>query len=387
MDGNSFKAGMPGALKPIPEGGHAFVPAPLPPPLDPTEWVNDLAEASAAVGRLNGAALRLVNPRAVIAPLQRREALLSSEMEGTYTTADALALAEADLERVSDPETNEVRNYLRAFNLANELRHEVAISGRLIRACHATLMEGVAPARGARTVPGEYKDQQNFIGGRTRRIEDARFVPPPPSDTAEAMAALERYINDPARSMSPLIDAALFHYQFETIHPFADGNGRLGRLLVPIYLLERGLIEQPIFYLSPVVAGSRDEYVDRLLAVSQTGDWSGWIRYFLGVVTHSARSIVDTIERLERLRADFQERLRGSGSPAHYGTLVDHLFEVPVVTARTAKGIMDTTDPTARNAIGRLQELGILTEVEGSRYPKVYLCWPIVRLSSPDQEE
>ena len=382
MDPEAFRRSPTGRLVPTVAGQFAFVPATLPPPLDFAKLVMPLAEAMQAIGELNAAGRSLANPSLVIRPLQRREALLSSSMEGTYTTADALALAEADDGAEVDASTIEVRNYITAFQVAERLLKELPLSNRLIKTVHRTLLSAVGRERGANKRPGEYKDQQNFIGGRNRQIENARFVPPPPIETEAAMAELERYLNRLDRAGIPaIVDAALFHYQFETIHPFADGNGRVGRILIPIYLMQEGVLENPLLYLSPAVEGRKDDYVDLMLAVSREGAWTDWIAFFLEMVTASCRSASSTIRELEAMRSDFRLRISERRSSARVLTIVDDLFARPVTSIPQIANLLGVTYPAAKSAVDRLVELGILDELQTTSNPRRFICWPIVDLS------
>ncbi len=385
MDPTAFRNSPSGALVSTVAGQSAFVPHPLPPPqIDFGALAIALADAMQGIGELNAAGRNLANPALVIRPLQRREALLSSSMEGTYTTADALALAEADEQGAasSDPSTIEVRNYVTAFRQAEEALTKIPLSNRLIKMVHQTLLGDLPASRGAYKRPGEFKDQQNFIGGRNRQIEGARFIPPPPLETETCMAELERYINREDRAGIPaIIDAALFHYQFEAIHPFADGNGRVGRILVPIFLMQEKTLESPLLYLSPAVEGRKDDYVDLMLGVSRDGAWTAWISFFLEMVVTSCRAANQTIVRLERMRGEFREKIAGGKGSARYMTLVDQLFVSPVTTIPKVVDLLGITYPAAKNAVERLMQFGILDDVSGTSNPKRFISWPIVDLS------
>ncbi|MER9299480.1 Fic family protein [Mesorhizobium sp. M0621] len=368
-------------------GQMAFVPNPLPPEIDYSALALPLAEAMKAIGELNGAGRGLANPALVIRPLQRKEALLSSSMEGTYTTANALAIAELEGDSKVDDSTIEVRNYVRAFEAANEMRHELPISNRMIKQTHMVLLSGARSDRGANKRPGQYKDQQNFIGGRNRQIENARFIPPPPAEAETAMAALEQYLNRENRGATPpIIDAALFHYQFETIHPFADGNGRVGRILVPIFLMQERVLERPLLYLSPAVEGRKDDYVDLMLAVSRDGEWTAWIGFFLEMIINSCRAAGATLAALEIMRQDFRQRISEVRSSARLMTIVDELFISPATSIPRIAEKLAITYPAARNAVDRLIEFGILDEVDNTSNPKLFICWPILDLSEGRQE-
>lgn len=382
MNPLEFAESPSGTLVPTIGRQMAFVPNRLPPALDFAALAMPIATTMQAIGELNGAGGRLANPALVIRPLQRKEALLSSRMEGTYTTANALAMAEADSGAYVDASTIEVRNYIRAFETADNLRRELPISNRLIKAAHRELLSGVPSERGANKRPGQYKDQQNFIGGRNRQIESARFVPPPPAETEIAMADLERYINREDRAgIPPIIDAGLLHYQFETIHPFADGNGRVGRILIPLYLLQEKVLERPLLYVSPVVEGKKDDYVDLMLAVSRAGDWTNWLLFFLETVTASCKSAFRTISELETLRQGFKDRITAAAGAARDMAAVDHLFISPVVSIPTVAKLLDVSYPSGKAAVERLVSLNILEEIDQTSNPKLFICWPVVELS------
>ncbi len=382
MDASQFKDSPSGTLIPTIASQMAFVPNPLPPTIDFAELAMPLAQAMQAIGELNAMGRSMANPMLVIRPLQRKEALLSSSMEGTYTTANALALAEADVDALVDEPTIEVRNYTRAFEAADRMRHEIPISNRLIKETHRVLLSQVSSQRGVNKRPGEYKSQQNYIGGRNRKIEDARFVPPPPAETETAMAELEKYINkDSANGIPPIIDAALIHYQFETIHPFADGNGRVGRILIPIYLMQVGVLARPLLYLSPAVEGQKDAYVDLMLDVSKTGNWTPWIKFFLDLVTQSCNAAQNTFTALEFMRQDFGRKISAAKGSARLVTIANELFISPVISIPETAKKLKVSYPSAKALIERLIELGILKELENTSNPRLYICWQVVDLS------
>lgn len=382
MDPSEFKDSPSGTIIHTVGEQWAFVPAPLPPTIDYPAIIDPLSRAMQALGELNGLGRQIENPFLITRPLQRHEALLSSSMEGTYTTANALALAEADAEEYVDEATKEVRNYIRAFDYAHSALKEIPISNRLIKGTHRVLLSGISGPRGANKRPGEYKTQQNFIGGTTRRIEDARFIPPPPRETESAMADLERYLNrEDSRGIPPLVDAALMHYQFEAIHPFADGNGRVGRILIPIFLMQKSVLEAPLLYLSPAVEGRKSEYVDLMLGVSKNGDWTAWISFFLEAVLSACASASETIRKLSELRGEFRRRISETGGSARYTTIADSLFFSPVITAPQAADMLGVTYPAAQNALRRLADLGILSEIEYTSHPKRFMSIPVLELT------
>lgn len=382
MNYSEFEKSSAGKLVPTIAGQMAFVPNPLPPEIDYASLAIPIARSMQALGELNAAGRAMANPLLVIRPLQRREALLSSSMEGTYTTANALALAEADTELAIDSSTIEVRNYIRAFEAANRMRLELPISNRLIQETHRILLEGVPSSRGAHKKPGVYKDQQNFIGGRNRRIENARFIPPPPPETEEAMAALERFINRQDHGGMPsIVEAALMHYQFETIHPFSDGNGRVGRILIPIFLMQAGTLESPLLYISPAVEGRKDDYVDLMLAVSRDGEWTAWIAFFLEMVVNACNATNSTLAELETVRQEFRQKISDARGSSRLMTVVDELFASPVISIPHIANLLSVTYQAARNMVDRLMELGVLDEVDETSNPKLFVCWKIVDLS------
>lgn len=385
MNPDEFIASLSGTIIPTIEGQFAYVPNALPPDFDYAAIIVNYEKAAIAIGELNKAGQQLENPYLVIRPLQRQEALRSSDMEGTYTTANALVLAEAEEDKYVDPAAVEVRNYIRAFNHATELLQEIPISGRLIKSVHQTLLQNLPRNRGANQRPGQYKNSQNFIGGRGRKIENARFIPPPPAQAENAMSDLEKYLNrENANGISPLIDAALMHYQFETIHPFSDGNGRVGRILIPIFLISKGILEKPLLFISPAVDGKKEEYVDSMLAVSKNGDWNQWINFFLLAIIEACENANDTIERLIQLRDKFRSQMADSGMSARNLTLADQLFVSPVMSVPDAAHYMGVTYAAAKNTVERLTEIGILEELDFTSQPRQYLCVEVLRATDPD---
>jgi Fic family protein len=367
-----------GRLVPTIEGAQAFVPDPLPPTIDMAKIALPLGNAKDAIGELRGASRNLLNPYLFVAPLQRREALTSSAMEGTYTTANDLVLAEAGIDS-RNPETVEVSNYIRAMKEAVGALDQLPISHRLIRDAHRTLLTDTIYGRGANKRPGEYKLDQNWIGGAM--LGTARFVPPPPKEALEAMDALEAWINRKERGGSdPLIDLALAHYQFETIHPFADGNGRIGRLLVTLMAMTSGLLRDPVLYVSPVIEQRKDEYIDLMYAVSATGAWEDWIIYFCEIVEASCRHTIATIDRLLELKQNFTERVHAKTNSANDLKVLDMLFAEPVVRLAKVRDQLKLTPQGARNVIDRLVEVGFLKELAGW-YPKVFYAPDIIMIS------
>lgn len=378
MDNRLFGAQSPGSLVPTIQGAKAFVPNPLPPHIDLTTLFNEYGEAMSGIGMLNAKIAQLRNPQLIIRPLQRREALLSSAMEGTYTTNDELALLEAGAENEARADTREVLNYVTALMHAVDLMEQLPICHRLIKETHAKLLSGLPHGRGGNKHPGEYKREQNWIGGSTPK--EARFLPPPPGETQKAMDQLESYLNREEKAeMPPLLEAALIHYQFETIHPFADGNGRVGRILIPLILLSRRLITTPVFYPSASMEARKNEYIDRMFAVSSNGDWTGWLRFFLEICRDTCGNSVDAIDRILRLQAEYREKAMATFRSNNPLILIDHLFSFPVITTPMVRNLLGVTHRAARMTIGNLEQIGILERLEGLANPEYFAARGILR--------
>ena len=381
MRPTDFQPQAPGRLVPTIDRQVAFVPNDLPPAIDLNLIGVKMADAMQAVGELRGACRRLQSPYILIRPLQRREALTSSAMEGTFTTADDLALAEAGLERDNDDATKEVRNYLLALNSSLHLLEELPLCHRVIKTAHQTLLSGLSSSRGAQKRPGEYKTEQNWIGGRT--INAARFVPPPAAETQTCMDALERHLNRDTQGLpTPIMDLALVHYQLETIHPFADGNGRVGRMLISIMAVKNGLLNMPVLYISPAMERDKNEYIDLLFNVSARGDWVNWLNFFFGKICEACGDTILTIDRLIRLQSDYREVAGSAVRSANAIRLVDHLFESPVVTVNSSAELMGVTYAAASKTIGKLIDKGILREVAGL-YPKTFIASGVLSAAAP----
>lgn len=387
MDPREFVEGAGGELTPIVEGGAstwAFVPHPLPRevPLQASAILL-LSRAENALGRLQGSVGRMVNPYLIARPLLRREAILSSRMEGTRTTAARLVSVEAHPEGAPDPETQEVANYVEAMNHGVQLLGEIPVSLRLIRALHEKLLYGV---RGGQETPGQFRRVQNFIGHAD--ITSARFVPPPADRLDGLLADLENYLNlDDTISETPLlVRLALAHYQFETIHPFRDANGRVGRLLVPITLLAQRRITAPTLYLSGYLESRKKRYIDLMLGVSHTGEFSPWIDFFLDAVRSAADESCETAEQLITLRDRYHallHRVRGSALSLK---LVDALFELPLTTVARAAELLDVTQATAGQHVNRLIDVGILVEATGKKRDRQFVAPELLRALGTDED-
>ena len=377
-----FRHSPSGRLVLGPDGAGAFVPQPLLPDIDYGRHMNSVGDAAAALGVLDGASRRLLNPDLLLAPLRRREALTSSAIENTYSTVEDLALLEADETATARDDTREVWNYGRALEFGiQHLDSGGALGQWLIKAVHQRLMSGLSGQKERDTLPGRYKIQQNFIGGRRGAIRTARFVPTPPGETQTCMDDLERLLSQPTdRRLHPLVEAALVHYQFETIHPFADGNGRVGRILVPLHMYARGVVGAKLLYVSPFIERRKDDYINAMYEVSLTGDWASWIEFFLDSVKQSSASATRVIDRLIDLQALYARRARELGSSANLGKLAELLFQRPVVTTPFVRDHLSVTYRAAAQLIDRLCTANILTELPG-RSPKTFIALEVVRLA------
>jgi Fic family protein len=373
MDPADFTASAPGRLVAF-DDHHAFVPAPLPPKLEFTpELVTRLSRADTGVGLLAGTGRNLANPMLLIAPYLRREAVLSSRIEGTMSTLAELYEDEATGNARGD--VREVRNYLTAHEYGLMALKEMPLCLRLLRDVHRRLMQGVS---GHERHPGKFRTYQNWIGREASApITEARYVPPPPNEMKIALSNLEAFLHDD--SLPPLVVAALSHYQFEAIHPFGDGNGRVGRLLISLLLHERGLLPQPLLYISAYFERSGAEYYDRLLRVSTHGDWHGWLTYFVEGVEVQSQAAVEDAERLLDLQSRYRELLAQAKARAGARALIDQLFVNPYTTATRAAGLLDVSGPTARAAIHDLVEQGILREITGKKWGQIFLADEILQ--------
>lgn len=383
MDATQFTENAAGTLVPTIQNQLAFVPASLPPQLDRSKLLSPLADAINAIGELRGAARRVANPNILIRPLQRNEALSSSAMEGTFTTSDKLLLAEIDKHAKIDESTIEVRNYLLALRTTQAMLDKLPMSHRVIKAAHRQLLAGLSSERGASKRPGEYRDEQNFIGSPTKKIEDARFVPPPPSHAQAAMDELEKYLNRELHSDAErLIDIAIVNYQLETIHPFGDGNGRLGRMMVTLMSISAGLLSEPLLYVSPAIEDEKDHYIDLMFNVSARGEWLEWITFFFSKITEACKGTVALIDRLLDYQTELKIHVGQNIRSANALHLVDMLFETPVIDITSAAARLDISYHGAKNLIERLIGLSVLEELEGY-YPRTFIARGISNIAQP----
>ena len=367
----------------------AFEPAPLPPD-PPVALSGDLApllsRADRALGRLDGSVLTLPNPDWFVFMYVRKEAVLSSQIEGTQSSLQDLLSAEAQLfPSDSQPrDVNEVINYVGALNFGLQRLKDLPLSARLIREIHERLLHGV---RGSRLTPGEFRRSQNWIGPAGSGLGDAVFVPPPPALVPEAMGQLERFIHS-QDDLPALIRIGLAHAQLESIHPFLDGNGRVGRLLITFLLTEQGILHKPVLYLSHYFKRRRAEYYDRLQAVRDVGDWEGWLAFFLEGVEQVSADATEVARKVLLLREENRSAITNElGRVAGNGQKVlEALFERPIVSTADVMGITGTTHAAANNLVRRLEDLGILIEITGYTRNRRYRYDPYVRLFADEPD-
>ena len=372
MNREDFRTPGAGSLVEAAGGYLAFVPAPLPPDLVyDADLVLALSRADAALSELAGLGRRLPNPHLLIAPYVRREAVLSSRIEGTKASLSDLLLDEVEDERPPDADVKEVRQYVEALEYGIERLRELPISLRLVCEIHERLMRGV---RGGHATPGEFRRSQNWIGPPGSTPTTAPYVPPPPDRLMETLSNWETFLHERAR-FPDLVQCALMHEQFEAIHPFLDGNGRLGRLLIPLFLIERSRLSQPVLYLSAYFEARRHEYYDSLQRLRTEGDWAGWLRFFLAGVEETARDAVAQADKIMDLHESLRRRLRKKPNAA---ALLDELFANPFITVSRAARLLNVSYPTARQAVAFLQGEGLLEEITGRAWGRLYLARPIL---------
>ena len=357
-----------------PSGYKAFIPNPLP-PSPPIRFDGKLqsllSEADRALARLDGITTVLPNPDLFIAMYVKKEALLSSQIEGTQASLEGVLEFEADLipkENVN--EIKEVINYIRALNYGIERLKELPMSLRLIKEIHRTLLE---ETRGAHRSPGEFRKSQNWIGPPGASLNEAIFVPPPPEVVLPAMGGLEKFLHNKNNNIPPLIKIALIHSQFETIHPFLDGNGRIGRLLITFYLFWQGILSKPLLYLSFYLKKNRADYYDLLMKVRLKGTWEDWIKFFLNGVSEISEEAAKTAREVIRLKEELITKLYDNSISSVYGIkLIDLLFETPLVSVKDISEKLNISKESANELVKKFEKIGILKEITGKQRYKKY---------------
>ena len=363
-------------------GYRAFLPSPLP-PAPPVEVTGELQErlsrADRVLGRLDGSIQTLPNPDLFVYMYVRKEAVLSSQIEGTQSSLHDLLRAEARILTPTRPnDVDEVVNYIRSMNHGLKRLPELPVSVRLIREIHTELLRGV---RGAHLTPGELRTSQNWIGPAGCTLNEAVFVPPPPHQLAQNMSELERFIHADT-ALPLLIKIGLVHAQFETIHPFLDGNGRVGRLLITFLLCEQGVLQKPVLYLSHFFKQHRQRYYAELQSVRDAGTWERWLVFFLDGIAEVSGQATETARRILALREEHRHAITdGFGRTAGNGhRVLEHLYERPIVSVGDVQELTGTTYPAANKLVARMFDCGILQEITGQTRNRAFMYQSYVDL-------
>lgn len=379
------------------EGYQAFIPTPLPPnpPIKmDAELTRLLSDADRCLGRLDGVTFILPNPNLFVAMYVRQEAVLSSQIEGTQSSLEDVLQFEIDSHGHEIPkDVQEVVNYINAINFGLEELREMPLCLRLIRYIHEKLLDGV---RGSDRTPGEFRTKQNWIGVPGSTLSTASFIPPPIFEMNEALKNLESFMHDTG-SLPVLIQCGLIHAQFETIHPFADGNGRIGRLLITFLLCQQGILQRPLLYLSHYLKRHRTEYYDRLMAIRENGDWEGWLKFFLKGIHEVSQSATSTARAILDLREKHRQIIVSQKQSASaYGLmLLDFLFQQPIVNIRLVESRLQCAYATASKTVDQFVELNLLQEITGWQRNRAYRYSPYLALfdgntvlsdDAPDQQ-
>jgi len=370
-----------------PAGYRTFIPASLP-PSPPVQLDGELrlllSKADIAMGRLDGSIQTLPHPDLFVYMYVRKEAVLSSQIEGTQSSLQDVLAAEAQILSSNRPrDVDEVVNYVRAMNHGLERLAELPVSMRLIREIHSLLLDGV---RGSHLTPGEVRTSQNWIGPAGCTLVEATFVPPPPAEVPEALSNLERFLNSETE-LPLLVKVGLAHAQFETIHPFLDGNGRVGRLLITFLLCEHQVLMKPVLYLSYYLRRHRQEYYDRLQAVREEGKWEEWLAFFLRGIDEVSQKATETARRILTLREAHRDAItQHLGRAASNGhRVLEHLYEHPIVSVNEVRDLIGTTYPAANDLVAILVSNGILEEITGQTRNRRFMYRSYIRLFSESE--
>lgn len=380
MKKTDFSNNAPGNVIKTLNGYHAYIPNPLPPELEwSTKLLAFLASAESSLARLKEVGQSFPVPHVVARPFVRKEAVLSSQIEGTQTTFQSLLRYEAEqlsfLEKNQD--VHEVQNYIKALDYGLERIQDLPVSIRLIREIHAILMKGV---RGELMTPGEVRRSQNWIGRPGATLEKASYVPPPVDEMHKCLSDLEKYIHEDSE-IPALIRIGMIHYQFEAIHPFLDGNGRVGRLLITFLLTTWNILSQPLLYLSIFIEKNKTEYYDRLLAVTQKGQWEEWLLFFLDGVHEQADDAVTKIKALQKTRENYQEMFKSERVRGKLSDLVDYFISTPISTIPQAKEASELGSYSMmQNYFDKLMQYDIIEEVTGKERNRVYVASEILKI-------
>lgn len=359
------------------QGYHAYIPDKLPPEIEASwELAQKISLADRALSELAGATRTLPNPHLFINSFLRREAVLSSRIEGTQASLSDLFFFEAAGEKEKQSDVQEVINYVNALNYGIARLNDFPLSIRLLCEIHERLMQNVR-GNESRLTPGEVRRSQNWIGKPGSTLMDATYVPPPVDEMKVCLGELEKYFHADS-DLPALVRLALIHYQFEAIHPFLDGNGRIGRLLITLLLIKEELLSQPILYLSAFFERNRDEYYRLLLSVSQKGTWREWIKYFLQGVAEEAKDALERANLVIDLWTFYRQKIQNERHSVSTLTLLDEIIKTPVMTYPKAQKILGVTNRAARQNVDKLVELGLLREItERERY-KIFVATEII---------
>lgn len=337
--------------------------------LDDIEVINLLSKADRQLGRLDMYSEYIPNIDLFISMHIAKEATQSSKIEGTQTNVEEAFLEREEIAQEKRSDWEEVQNYIQAMNKAIELLHQLPFSSRLIRDTHKILLQGV---RGENKQPGEFRVSQNWIGGAS--INDATFIPPVHSSIAELMSDIEKFANDELNYFPDLLKIALIHYQFETIHPFLDGNGRVGRLMITLYLVSKGILKRPILYLSDFLERNRGLYYDNLMNVRAKGDLTKWFKFFLVGVIETAESGIKTFDGILQLQKQIDAKIHSMGSRAgNAQKIMFYLYQRPVIQAQMVSTVTGMSPATGYKLLTDLESLGIIKEVTGAQRGKLYV--------------
>lgn len=349
----------------------SFQPAPLPP--NPPVTLDEdtqklLIEANRRIALLDGLSSRIPNMDLFVTMYIRKEALVSSQIEGTQCTLDDIL--DPTIEANVNSDVSDVINYIKATEYAINRLDTLPLCNRLIKETHAVLLSGV---RGGEKTPGEFRISQNWIGGQGSTLRNARYIPPNPQDMVEAMSDLEKYINA-EDNLDPLIRAALIHYQFETIHPFLDGNGRVGRLLITLFLMQTRILSTPALYVSCYLKSNRIEYYDRMTEVRKSGNYEQWIAFFLHAVSETAQDAIETIDKLAALHDRSRSSLADEAprARANLETLLTHIEKNPIIDTRKTSDALGLSYNTTARYVDILCRKGILTQTSKSGKARIY---------------
>lgn len=348
----------------------SFLPAPLPPRpsiIFDEDLVERLVEANKYLALLEGVAIRIPSVNLFVSMYVRKEALMSSQIEGTQATLEDVL--DPSIDENTNRDVSEVINYVRATDFAIMRLKEIPLSVRLIKEIHAVLMQGV---RGQEKDPGEFRHSQNWIGSQGGSLKNARFIPPAPDDMIEAMSDLEKYLHSDD-DLDVLIQASLIHYQFETIHPFLDGNGRVGRLLITLFLMEKGVLTVPALYISYFLKKNRVEYYDRMTEVRRKGDFEQWIKFFLLAISQCAQDAMSVIDQLTALHEKNLAIVRSLGRGSKTATAVFFYLEGnPIIEISKTAMALGITFRSVSACVQRLIEAGILVQTSGDRWNRTF---------------